>query len=303
MAQRDGLALAGPNHLRRAAVADTAVRGPPAEVVVQLQPALHRPGRSGRPPGHPVRPAVAPAGRRWAGQGRSTEMADDAEEFTTTLATVELPVPPARQPTWLEPLRAALGLVGVLIVAQLLVVNESTIAQRLGVFQVVIGFTLVSLLGTVAGHHDRRPAPPRVRPHRREPVRQRRHRLGPVTPRSSPDPHRGHLAAGHLYGDPTDRACRMAPTSGMCCRGGGQCGLVVPPGEPVSSTVSRYRRCCSSGGWRPIAMRRRRGCRPAGMPRSVRSRPRCRRRRCRAWCLTPSRRDGAPGRFPCPRSA
>jgi cation:H+ antiporter len=82
---------------------------------------------------------------RWAAEGRNTEVAEEAEEFTTTRATVDLPGSPARLPAWLEPVRATLGLVGVLAGAQLLVVNASSIAQRLGVSQVVIGFTLVAL--------------------------------------------------------------------------------------------------------------------------------------------------------------
>ena len=60
-------------------------------------------------------------------------------------AVVDVPVPPSRLPAWFEPVRAVLGLAGVLAGAQLLVVNASSIAERLGVSQVVIGFTLVAL--------------------------------------------------------------------------------------------------------------------------------------------------------------
>ena len=54
-------------------------------------------------------------------------------------------MPPARLPAWFEPVRALLGLAGVLVGAQLLVTNASSIAERLGVSQVVIGVTLVAL--------------------------------------------------------------------------------------------------------------------------------------------------------------
>lgn len=81
----------------------------------------------------------------WAGQGRNTDLADAATDFTESPAVLDVPVPPVRVPAWFEPVRAVLGLVGVLVGAQLLVVNASTIAVRLGVPQVVIGFTLVAL--------------------------------------------------------------------------------------------------------------------------------------------------------------
>jgi cation:H+ antiporter len=81
----------------------------------------------------------------WAGQGRNTEIADETTDYTGSPAVVDVPVPPAHVPTWAEPIRAALGLVGVLIGAQLLVVNASTIAENLGVPQVIIGLTLVAL--------------------------------------------------------------------------------------------------------------------------------------------------------------
>lgn len=82
---------------------------------------------------------------RWAGQGRNQEVADEAVEFTDATATVDVPIAPSRLPTWFEPVRAILGLAGVLAGAQLLVANASAIATELGVPQVIIGFTLVAL--------------------------------------------------------------------------------------------------------------------------------------------------------------
>jgi cation:H+ antiporter len=83
---------------------------------------------------------------RWAGQGRSNEdVAADAVEFTESTATVDVPVTPSKLPAWFEPVRAILGLAGVLAGAQLLVANASAIATDLGVPQVIIGFTLVAL--------------------------------------------------------------------------------------------------------------------------------------------------------------
>jgi cation:H+ antiporter len=83
---------------------------------------------------------------RWAGQGRSNDdVAADAVEFTQSTATVDVPVTPSKLPTWFEPVRAILGLAGVLAGAQLLVANASAIATDLGVPQVIIGFTLVAL--------------------------------------------------------------------------------------------------------------------------------------------------------------
>ena len=83
---------------------------------------------------------------RWARRGRSNDdVADDAVEFTQTTATVDVPVTPSRLPAWFEPIRAILGLSGVLAGAQLLVSNASAIATDLGVPQVIIGFTLVAL--------------------------------------------------------------------------------------------------------------------------------------------------------------
>ena len=83
---------------------------------------------------------------RWARQGRSNdEVATDAAEFVQAAATVDVPVQPSRLPAWFEPVRAILGLAGVLAGAQLLVSNASAIATDLGVPQVIIGFTLVAL--------------------------------------------------------------------------------------------------------------------------------------------------------------
>jgi cation:H+ antiporter len=82
---------------------------------------------------------------RWARQGRNQELAEDVTEFAEAPAALDVPVPPRRLPVWFEPIRALLGLVGVLVGAQLLVINASSIAQRFGVSQVVIGFTLVAL--------------------------------------------------------------------------------------------------------------------------------------------------------------
>jgi cation:H+ antiporter len=48
-------------------------------------------------------------------------------------------------PRWAEPLRAVLGLAGVLAGAQMLTVGASSVAAALGVSQVVIGFTLVAI--------------------------------------------------------------------------------------------------------------------------------------------------------------
>jgi cation:H+ antiporter len=81
---------------------------------------------------------------QWARHGRNTDVADDATEFAEHAAPVDVPVPPSRLPAWFEPIRAGVGLAGVLIGAQLLVTNASSIAERLGVSQVVIGVTLVA---------------------------------------------------------------------------------------------------------------------------------------------------------------
>lgn len=85
--------------------------------------------------------AVAAAGAlllllHWARQGRNTELAEEVVTYTEEA--------PATLP-WFEPVRAVLGLAGVLAGAQLLVVNASAIATDLGVPQLIIGFTLVAL--------------------------------------------------------------------------------------------------------------------------------------------------------------
>jgi cation:H+ antiporter len=81
----------------------------------------------------------------WARKGRNAAVAEDASEFAATPAVVDVPVNPTRLPAWVEPIRAVLGLAGVLIGAQVLVVNAASIASRLGISQVVIGITLVAL--------------------------------------------------------------------------------------------------------------------------------------------------------------
>lgn len=81
----------------------------------------------------------------WTREGRNQELAREAAEFAEAPAPLDVVVVPARLPAWLEPIRALLGLAGVLIGAQLLVSNASWIATRLGVSQVVIGVTLVAL--------------------------------------------------------------------------------------------------------------------------------------------------------------
>ena len=82
---------------------------------------------------------------RWARQGRNREVADNATTFTGTPAVVDVPVAPSRVPSWVEPIRAVLGLAGVLAGAELLVVNASSMATRLGVSQIVIGLTIVAV--------------------------------------------------------------------------------------------------------------------------------------------------------------
>lgn len=83
----------------------------------------------------------------WARAARhDDELAEDAVEFAHASAQVD--VPPAarsRRPAWFEPVRAIVGLAGVLAGAQLLVANASAIATDLGVSQIIIGFTVVAL--------------------------------------------------------------------------------------------------------------------------------------------------------------
>ncbi len=90
---------------------------------------------------------------RWARQGRNTELAKEVISYTEDAPDADLTEPvaamPARArwtpPAWFEPVRALLGLAGVLAGAQLLVANASAIATDLGVPQLIIGFTLVAL--------------------------------------------------------------------------------------------------------------------------------------------------------------
>lgn len=72
---------------------------------------------------------------RWASEGRNSELAEEVTEFADGV----------HHRSWWEPARALLGLAGVLVGAQLLVANASTIAERLGVPQLIIGFTLVAV--------------------------------------------------------------------------------------------------------------------------------------------------------------
>jgi cation:H+ antiporter len=81
----------------------------------------------------------------WARQGRNQDVAQDAVEFTESPGVVDAPVAASRLPRFVEPIRALLGLAGVLVGAQLIVVNASSIATRFGVSQIVIGFTLVAV--------------------------------------------------------------------------------------------------------------------------------------------------------------
>ena len=65
---------------------------------------------------------------RWARQGRNQGVAQDALEFAGSPGVVDAPVAPSRLPVFVEPIRAVLGLAGVLVGAQLMVVNASSIA-------------------------------------------------------------------------------------------------------------------------------------------------------------------------------
>jgi cation:H+ antiporter len=81
---------------------------------------------------------------RWARTGRPEPvMTGEVAEFLAPDGAE--PGTPDRPPAWREPVRAVLGLLGVLAGAQLLVSGASAVAARLGVSQVVIGFTLVAL--------------------------------------------------------------------------------------------------------------------------------------------------------------
>ncbi|MEU8661649.1 calcium/sodium antiporter [Actinoplanes philippinensis] len=100
---------------------------------------------------------VAAVGALWllvqgAGQGGNIELVEETVAYVEDRGdgTAE-PVtpPPGRVRRWMwawgEPIRALLGLGGVLAGAQLLVVNASSIATALGVPPLIIGFTLVAL--------------------------------------------------------------------------------------------------------------------------------------------------------------
>jgi cation:H+ antiporter len=83
---------------------------------------------------------------RWAREPRGNqELADDVAGFTDAPAALDVPAPPRRLPRWFEPVRAVVGLAGVLAGAQLLVANAAAIAADLGVSQVLIGFTIVAM--------------------------------------------------------------------------------------------------------------------------------------------------------------
>jgi cation:H+ antiporter len=74
---------------------------------------------------------------RWAAEGRNTELAEEVADFADDGHI--------HSPAWREPVRAVLGLAGVLAGAQILVANASAIAEDLGVPQLIIGLTLVAV--------------------------------------------------------------------------------------------------------------------------------------------------------------
>jgi cation:H+ antiporter len=75
---------------------------------------------------------------RWARSGR-------ADAALTEEVRERVGGPPSPVRWWVEPIRALLGLAGVLAGAQLLVVGASSVAVALGVSPAVIGFTLVAI--------------------------------------------------------------------------------------------------------------------------------------------------------------
>jgi cation:H+ antiporter len=81
----------------------------------------------------------------WARRDRAKDLVNGATDYVETPAVLDAPMAPSRVPAAVEPVRAVLGLAGVLIGAQLMVANASSLAVRLGVSQVVIGLTLVAL--------------------------------------------------------------------------------------------------------------------------------------------------------------
>jgi cation:H+ antiporter len=91
---------------------------------------------------------------RLARVGAADPMPGEVDEFLAESTAAGAAHPPQAtvkhrgpQPRYLsrEALRAVLGLAGTLLGAQLLVANAATAAQRLGVPQTVVGFTLVAL--------------------------------------------------------------------------------------------------------------------------------------------------------------
>ncbi|NUO59142.1 MAG: calcium/sodium antiporter [Hamadaea sp.] len=81
---------------------------------------------------------------RWSRAADNEQLVTEVQDFTAEGGAVVTPAARRTRP-WVEPIRTVLGLAGVLGGAQLLVANASTIAEDLGVPQVVIGFTLVAL--------------------------------------------------------------------------------------------------------------------------------------------------------------
>jgi len=82
---------------------------------------------------------------KWARAGRAEAvLAVEVDAFLATEGDAG-PQRSSRRRAWVEPVRAALGLLGVLAGAQLLVGGASAIAESVGVPQVVIGSTLVAL--------------------------------------------------------------------------------------------------------------------------------------------------------------
>jgi cation:H+ antiporter len=83
---------------------------------------------------------------RWARTAASeATLAGQVVGFAQPAGTVDMTIDNRRLPAWFEPVRAGLGLAGVLAGAQILVVNASAIAADFGVPSVVIGMTLVAI--------------------------------------------------------------------------------------------------------------------------------------------------------------
>jgi cation:H+ antiporter len=81
----------------------------------------------------------------WAKWDPAKDLPNTATDFVKAPAVLDAPMTPSRVPAAVEPIRAVLGLAGVLIGAELIVDNASTLAVRFGVSQVVIGLTVVAL--------------------------------------------------------------------------------------------------------------------------------------------------------------